>query len=95
MPSWDLPVVQACLQRDPFKPLDSVSDAGMDQEGLWSGGIFDQWIVSYSDIILRPWSGYVLKVPTTPFRDQVVNLQALLMEETDPAFLLLCSIRAL
>lgn len=33
-PSWDLPVVQACLQRDPFKPLDSVSDAGMDQEGL-------------------------------------------------------------
>ncbi len=30
-----------------------------------------------SQIILRPRPGYVPKVPTTPFRDQVVSLQAL------------------
>lgn len=33
---------------------------------------------------LRPRPGYVLKVPTTPFWDQVVNLQALPLEEADP-----------
>ncbi len=35
------------------------------------------------------------KVPTTPFRDQVVNLQALPLEEADPALALLCPVRAL
>ncbi|KAI2642402.1 hypothetical protein H4Q32_028786 [Labeo rohita] len=30
-----------------------------------------------SNVILRPQPGYVPKVPTSPFRDQVVNLQAL------------------
>ncbi len=35
------------------------------------------------------------KVPTTPFRDQVVNLQALPSEEADPALVLLCPVRAL
>ncbi len=30
-----------------------------------------------SHVVLRPRPGYVPKVPTTPFRDQVVNLQAL------------------
>ncbi|KAL0161327.1 hypothetical protein M9458_045052, partial [Cirrhinus mrigala] len=35
------------------------------------------------------------QVPTTPFRDQVVNLQALPLEEADPAFALLCPVRAL
>ncbi len=39
----------------------------------------------YSHIVLRPWLGYMSKVPTTPFRDQVVNLQALPSEEADPA----------
>ncbi len=43
----------------------------------------------------QPWPGYVPKVPTTPFRDQVVNLQALLLEEADPALALLCPVRAL
>lgn len=28
-------------------------------------------------VVLRPWPSYVPKVPTIPFRDQVVNLQAL------------------
>ncbi len=31
----------------------------------------------YSHVVLRPRPGYVPKVPTMPFRDQVVNLQAL------------------
>ncbi len=38
----------------------------------------------YSHVVLRPRPGYVPKVPTTPFRDQVVNLQALPSEEADP-----------
>ncbi len=50
---------------------------------------------AYSHVVLRPWPGYVLKVPTTPFRDQVVNLQALPSEEADPALALLCPVRAL
>ncbi|KAI2647506.1 ORF V: Enzymatic polyprotein [Labeo rohita] len=45
-------------------------------------------------VILRPRPGYVPKVPTTPFRDQVVNLQAL-CPEADPASALLCPVRAL
>ncbi|KAI2648082.1 ORF V: Enzymatic polyprotein [Labeo rohita] len=48
-----------------------------------------------SHVVLRPRPGYVPKVPTTPFRDQVVNLQALPPEEADPALALLCPVRAL
>ena len=48
-----------------------------------------------SHVILRPRPGYVPKVPTTPFRDQVVNLQALPSEEADPALAFLCPVRAL
>ncbi len=49
----------------------------------------------YSHVVLRPRPGYVPKVPTTPFRDQVVNLQALPSGEADPALALLCPVRAL
>ncbi len=49
----------------------------------------------YSHVVLRPRPGYVPKVPTTPFCDQVVNLQALPSEEADPALELLCPVRAL
>ncbi|KAI2658547.1 Neuraminidase [Labeo rohita] len=41
-------------------------------------------------MILRPRPGYVSKVPTTPFRDQVVNLQMLPPEEAEPVLALLC-----
>ncbi|KAL0161431.1 hypothetical protein M9458_045156, partial [Cirrhinus mrigala] len=34
-----------------------------------------------SHVVLRPWPGYVPKVPTTPFRDQVVTLQAIPSQE--------------
>ncbi len=46
-------------------------------------------------VVLRPRPGYVPKVPTTPFRDQAVSLQALPPEEADPAMALLCPVRAL
>ncbi len=49
----------------------------------------------YSHVVLRPRPGYVPKVPTTPFCDQVVNLQSLPSEEADPALALLCPVRAL
>ncbi|KAI2647446.1 Fructose dehydrogenase large subunit [Labeo rohita] len=48
-----------------------------------------------SQVILRPRAGYVPKVPTTLFRDQVVSLQALPPEKADPALALLCPVRAL
>ncbi len=46
-------------------------------------------------VVLSPRPGYVPKVPTTPFRDQVVSLQVLPLEEADPALALLCPVRAL
>ncbi|KAG1957248.1 gastrula zinc finger protein XlCGF57.1-like [Pimephales promelas] len=49
-----------------------------------------EFLLGYSHVILRPRPGYVPKVPTTPFRDQVENLQALPLEEADPALALLC-----
>ncbi len=48
-----------------------------------------------SSATLRPRPGYVPKVPATPFRDQVVNLQALPLEEADPTLALLCPVCAL
>ncbi|KAL0173211.1 hypothetical protein M9458_033522, partial [Cirrhinus mrigala] len=48
-----------------------------------------------SHVTLRPRPGYVPKVPTIPFRDQVVNLQALPPEEADPALTLLWPVHAL
>ncbi len=59
----------------------------------------DEWCLEFgsadSSATLKPRPGYVPKVPTTPFRDQVVNLQALPLEEADPALALLCPVRAL
>ncbi len=40
---------------------------------------------TYSHVVLRLRPGYVPKYPTTPFCDQVENLQALPLEEADPA----------
>ncbi len=48
-----------------------------------------------SHIVLRPQPVYMPNVPTTPFRNQVVKLQALPSEEADPALALLCPVRAL
>lgn len=51
-----------------------------------------EFVPSDSHMILRPQPGNVPKVPPTPLRDQVVNLQVLL-EGADPALALLCPVR--
>ncbi len=112
MPSWDLSIVLAGLQRGPFDPLDSVELKYLSAKtalltaltsikrvgDLQAFSVSEECLVFgpvYSHVVLRPRPGYVPKVPTTPFRDQVVNLQALPSEEADPALALLCPVRAL
>ncbi len=112
VPSWDLSIVQAGLQRGPFEPLDSVELKFLSLKtalltaltsikrvgDLQAFSVSEECLVFgpvYSHVVLRPRPGYVPKVPTTPFRDQVVNLQALPSEEADPALALLCPVRAL
>ncbi len=112
MPSWDLSIVLAGLQRGPFDPLDSVELKYLSAKtalltaltsikrvrDLQAFSVSEECLVfgpDYSHVVLRPRPGYVPKVPTTPFRDQVVNLQALPSEEADPALALLCPVRAL
>ncbi len=59
---------------------------------------FQAFSVSEWCFVFRPaysHIGYVPKVPTTPYRDQVVNQQALPSQEADPALALLCPGRAL
>ncbi len=48
-----------------------------------------------SSATLRPRPGYMPKVPTTPFRDQIVNLRVLTLEKADPAQDFLCPVDAL
>ncbi|XP_016414578.1 tripartite motif-containing protein 35-like [Sinocyclocheilus rhinocerous] len=48
---------------------------------------------AYSHVVLRPHPGYMPKVPTTPFRDQVVTLQAIPADEGDLALSLLCPVQ--
>ncbi len=112
VPSWDLSIVLAGLQRGPFEPLDSVELKFLSLKTAlltaltsikWVGdlqafSVSEECLVFgpvYSHVVLRPRPGYVPKVPTTPLRDQVVNLQALPSEEADPALALLCPVRAL
>ncbi len=102
VPSWDLSIVLAGLQRGPFEPLDSVELKFLSPEtallaalisikrigDLLAFSVSEECLVfgpAYSLVVLRPRPGYVPKVPTTPFRNQVVNLQALHSEEADPA----------
>ncbi len=112
VPSWDLSIVLAGLQRGPFEPLDSVELKFLSLKtalltaltsikrvgDLQAFSVSEECLVFgqvYSHVVLRPRPGYVPKVPTTPFRDQVVDLQALPSEEADPALALLCPVRAL
>ncbi len=112
VPSWELSIVLAGLQRGPFEPLDSVELKFLSLKtalltaltsikrvgGLQAFSVSEECLVFgpvYSHVVLRPRPGYLPKVPTTPFRDQVVNLQALPSEEADPALALLCPVRAL
>ncbi len=101
VPSWDLSIVLAGLQGGPFEPLDSVELKFLSLKTAlltalssikWVGDL-QAFSVSEECLVFGPV--YVPKVPTTPFRDQVVNLQALPSEEADPALALLCPVRAL
>ncbi len=111
VPSWDLSIVLAGLQRGPFEPLDSVELKFLSAKtalltaltsikkvgDLRAFSVSEECLVFgpvYSHVVLRPRPGYVPKVSTMPFWDQVVNLQALLSEEADPALELLFPVRA-
>ncbi|KAL1267190.1 hypothetical protein QQF64_002865 [Cirrhinus molitorella] len=48
-----------------------------------------------SKVVLKPRRGYVPKVPTTPFRDQIVTLLAVPQSEQDQDLALLCLISGL
>ncbi len=112
VPSWDLSIALAGLQRGPFELLDSAELRFLSVKtalltvltsikrvgDLQAFSVSEECLVIgpvYSHVVLRPRPGYMPKVPTTPFRDQVVNLQALPSEEADPALALLCPVRAL
>ncbi len=109
VPSWDLSIVLAGLQRGPFELLDSVELKFLSLKTAlltalkWVGdlqafSVSEECLVFgpvYSHVVLRPRPGYVPKVPTTPVHDQVVNLQALPSKEANPALALLCPVRAL
>ncbi len=98
VPTWNLSIILAGLQRGPFEPLDSVELKFLSLKTAlltaltsikWVGdlqafSVSEECLVFrpvYSHVVLRPRPGYVPKVPTAPFRDQVVNLQALPSEE--------------
>ncbi|KAL0170347.1 hypothetical protein M9458_034943, partial [Cirrhinus mrigala] len=88
IPSWDLGVVLQALQQNPFDlsalslktalltKFTSVKRA-VDLQALSVNGSCLKFGPADSYIVLRPRPGYVPKVPTTPFRDQVVTLQAI------------------
>ncbi len=95
LPSCDLALVLRALQTAPFEPLQSVelkflsmktlvltALASIKRVGDLQAFSVDESCCGPADssATLRPRPGYVPKVPTTPFRDQVVNLQALPLE---------------
>ncbi len=102
LPSWDLALVLRALITSPFEPLQSAfatALASIKRVGDLQAFSVDDSCLEFgpadSSATLRPRPSYVPKVPTTPFRDQVVNLRALPPEEADPALALLCPVRAL
>ncbi len=101
VPSWDLSIILAGLQRGPFEPLVSVELKFLSLKtvlltaltSIKRVGNLLAFSVSEECLVFGPVYSHV--VLTTPFRDQVVNLQALPSEEADPALALLCPVRAL
>ncbi|KAL0181308.1 hypothetical protein M9458_023714 [Cirrhinus mrigala] len=99
VPSWDLSLVLTALRQAPFQPLQSVELKFLSMKTLLLLAlasikrIGDLHTFSFgpadSQVTLRPWPGYVAKVPTTPFRNQVVSLQVVPPEEADRALALL------
>ncbi|XDV15586.1 hypothetical protein PO909_015637 [Leuciscus waleckii] len=100
IPSWDLSVVLTALQSAPFEPLQSVelkflsmktallvALASIKRVGDLQAFSVDEACLEFglanSHVILRP------------FETRGVNLQALPLEEADPALALLCPVHAL
>lgn len=48
---------------------------------------------AYTHVVLRPRPSYVHRVPTTPFKDQMVNL--IPQAEADPALSFLCLVHVM
>ncbi len=108
IPSWDMSLVLRATQQGPFELLQTVETkflsmktllllalASIKRVGDLHAFSVDDSCLQFGPVILRPRPGYVPKVPTTPFRDQVVSLQRLPPEEADPSLTLLCPVRAL
>ncbi len=111
VPSWDLSIVLAGLQRGPFEPLDSVELKFLSlKTALLTALTSIKWVgdlqafsVSEECLVFGPvYSHVVLRprpgyVPKVPTTPfrQVVNLQALPSEEADPALAMLRPVRAL
>ncbi len=110
IPSWDLALVLRALPIASFEPLQSadlkilsmktlllVALASIKRVGDLQAFSVDESCLEFGPgdghVVLRPRPGYVPKIPTTPFR--VVSLQALPLEEADPALALLCPVHAL
>ncbi len=101
VPSWDLSIILAGLQRGPFEPLVSVELKFLSLKtvlltaltSIKRVGNLQAFSVSEECLVFGPIYSHVVLI--TPFRDQVVNLQALPSEEADPALTLLCPVRAL
>ncbi|KAL0168511.1 hypothetical protein M9458_036733, partial [Cirrhinus mrigala] len=74
--------------------LTSVKRVG-DLKALSANGSCLEFGPANSHVVLRPRPGFVPKVRTTPFRDQVVTLQAIPSQEGDPNLILLCPVHAL
>ncbi len=102
LPFWDLELVLRALVELKFLSLKTLlltALASIKRVGYLQAFSVDNSCFEFgpadSSANLRHRPGYVLKVPTTPFRDQVVNLQALPLEEADPALALICPVRTL
>ncbi len=93
------PLQSADLRILSMKTLLLVALASIKRVGDLQAFSFDESCLEFGPgdghVLLSPRPGYVPKVPTTPFRDQVESLQALPLEEADPALALLCPVRAL
>ncbi len=77
IPSWDLALVLRDLNILSMKTLLLVALASIKRVGEMQAFSVNEWCLEFrpSDhhVVLRPRHGYVPKVPTTPFRDQVVS----------------------
>ncbi|KAI2655614.1 hypothetical protein H4Q32_018039 [Labeo rohita] len=93
IPSWDLSVVLLGLWRAPFEPLASVELKYLSLKTLLLIALTS--IKRVGTCTLSPSASRASSSVRLILTDQVVSLQALPLEEADPALSLLCPVRAL